>query len=423
MKEDLLHYVWRLQRFDSTELQTTEGQPIRIQMIGEHNHHSGPDFTNARIEIGKTLWAGNVEMHLNASDWTKHKHQSDPAYDNVILHVVLDEDEKISRQNGSLIPCLELKKRISSKLSKVYQKFLHNEYWIPCQHHFYEVGRMTKVLWLDRLLVERLECKTIVIENRLQDNTNNWEATFYQILAKNFGVKVNAEPFERLARTLPLTILGKHKNDLFQIEALLFGQSGLLEGDFEDEYPNRLKKEYEFLQKKYQLTPMEKTNWRFLRMRPANFPTIRIAQFAQLIFQSTHLFSKMLVAKNIREIENMFELKLSNYWQTHYVFDKESVKRNKSLGKSAIHLFIINTITPFLFLYGKWKGEEEYKDRAFQLLEEVPAEKNNIITKWEELGMIPKSAYETQALLQLKNEYCGKKRCLECSIGCGILKG
>ena len=423
MKEDLLHYVWRLQRFDSTELQTTEGQPIRIQMIGEHNHHSGPDFTNARIEIGKTLWAGNVEMHLKASDWKMHKHQSDPAYDNVILHVVLDEDEKINRQNGSRIPCLELKKRISSKLSKIYQKFLHNEYLISCQHHFYEVGHMTKVLWLDRLLVERLECKTIVIEKRLQGNINNWESTFYQTLAKNFGVKVNAEPFERLARTLPLSILGKHKNDLFQIEALLFGQSGLLDDDFEDEYPNRLKKEYQFLQKKYKLTPMEKTNWRFLRMRPANFPTIRIAQFAQLIFQSTHLFSKVLVAKNVREVQNMFELKLSNYWQTHYIFDKASVKRNKSLGKNTIHLFIINTITPFLFLYGNRKDEEDYKDRAFQLLEEVPAERNSIISKWEELGMLPKSAYETQALLQLKNEYCSKKRCLECSIGCGILKG
>lgn len=423
MKEDLLHYVWRLQRFDSTELQTTDGQSIQIQMIGEHNHHSGPDFTNARIEIGKTLWAGNVEMHLKASDWTSHQHQSDPAYDNVILHVVLDEDEKINRQNGSRIPCLELKKRISSKLSKIYQKFLHNEYWISCQHHFHEVGHMTKVLWLDRLLVERLEYKTIVIERLLQENTNNWETTFYQVLAKNFGVKVNAEPFERLARTLPLNILGKHKNDLFQIEALLFGQSGLLENDFDDEYPNRLKKEYQFLQKKYKLTPIEKRNWRFLRMRPANFPTIRIAQFAQLIFQSTHLFSKVLVAKNVREIQNMFELKLSNYWQTHYVFDKESVKRKKSLGKNAIHLFIINTITPFLFLYGKWKDEQSYTDRVFQLLEEVPAEKNNIISKWEELGMLPKSAYETQALLQLKNEYCTKKRCLECSIGCGILTG
>ena len=422
MKEDLLHYVWRLQRYDYSNLRTTDGQPIRIQMIGEHNHHSGTDFINARIEIGKTLWAGNVEMHLNSSDWTAHNHQSNPAYDNVILHVVLDEDEKISRKNGSKIPCLELKKRISSKLSKVYQEFLQNEYWIPCQHHFYEVGNMTKVLWLDRLLVERIECKTITIEDLLKGNTNNWESAFYQAIAKNFGIKVNAEPFERLARTLPLSILAKHKNDLFQIEALLFGQSGLLDDDFGDEYPNRLKDEYQFLQKKYQLTPMEKTSWRFLRMRPANFPTIRIAQFAQLIFQSNHLFSKVLAAKNVREIQNMFELKLSNYWQVHYVFDKKSVKRKKSLCKNAIHLFIINTITPFLFLYGNRKSDEGYMNRAFQLIEEVPAEKNNIITKWEELGIIPKSAYETQALLQLKNEYCDKMRCLECSIGCGILK-
>ena len=423
MKEDLLHYVWRLQRFDFIDLQTTEGQSIRIHALGEHNHHSGPDFTNARIEIGKTLWAGNIEMHLKSSDWISHQHQWDDAYENVILHVVLEEDQKIYRKDGTPIPCLELKKRISSKLSKVYRKLLHNKYWIPCQYHFYEVGNMTKVLWLDRLLIERVEFKTIFIENLLEKNTHNWEVTFYQVLAMNFGVKVNAEPFIRLAKTIPLSILGKHKNDLFQIEALLFGQSGLLDDTFEDEYPKRLKKEYQFLQKKYQLTPLKKTNWRYLRMRPANFPTIRIAQFAQLIFQSTHLFSKILVVKSIHEVENMFELKLSNYWQTHYVFDKTSVKRNKSLGKSVIHLFIINTIAPFLFLYGKWKNDHSYQDRAFQLLEEVPPEKNNIISKWIELGVVPKSAYETQALLQLKNEYCTKKRCLECAIGGGILKG
>jgi len=320
-------------------------------------------------------------MHLKSSDWLAHNHQSDSAYENVILHVVLDEDKIIYRKDGTRIPCLELKKRISSKLSKTYEKLLHNEYWIPCQHHFYQVKEMTKNIWLDRLLVERLESKTTYIEKLLEQNTNNWEATFYQALARNFGVKVNAEPFERLAHSLPLIILGKHKSNLFQIEALLFGQSGLLEEEFEDDYPRRMQKEFKFLQKKYRLTPIEKTSWKFLRMRPPNFPTIRIAQFAQLIFQSVHLFSKVLAAQNVKEIENMFDLKLSNYWQTHYVFDKESVKRKKSLGKNAIHLFVINTIAPILFLYGKMKDNEEYKEKAFQLLEEVPAEKNNTITK------------------------------------------
>lgn len=423
MKEDLLHYVWRFQRFDLHDLQTTEGESIQVQQTGDHNHNAGPDFLNARIKIGTTIWAGNVEMHLKSSDWTKHQHQKDLAYDNVILHVVLEEDENIQRQNGTRIPCLVLKKRIPNKLSKVYQKLLHNEFWIPCQHHFYAVGNMTKVLWLDRLLVERLESKIIFIENLLKENTNNWETTFYQILARNFGVKINATPFERLAKSLPLQILGKHKSNLFQVEALLFGQSGLLQNDFEDDYPKRLQKEFHFLQKKYQLTPLEKSNWKFLRMRPANFPTIRIAQFAQLIFQSVHLFSKVLAVKNVKEIENMFELKLSNYWQTHYVFDKVSVKRKKSLGKNAIHLFVINTIAPFLFLYGKSRDDDEYKDLAFRLLEELKPESNSIITKWKELGMEPDSAYQTQALLQLKNEYCDRKRCLECAVGNGILKG
>ncbi len=422
MKEALLHYVWRLQRFDIKDLKTTQGQSIQIQIKGDHNDHAGPDFTNARIKIDDTIWAGNVEMHLKSSDWLAHNHQSDSAYENVILHVVLDEDKIIQRKDGTRIPCLELKKRIPSKLSKLYEKFIHNEYWIPCQHHFYQVKEMTKIFWLDRLLVERLESKTTYIEKLLEQNTNNWEATFYQTLARNFGVKVNMEPFERLAHSLPLSILGKHKSNLFQIEALLFGQSGLLDDELEDDYPRRLQKEFKFLQKKYQLTPIEKISWKFLRMRPANFPTIRIAQFAQLVFQSVHLFSKVLAAQNVKEIENMFDLKLSNYWQTHYVFDKESVKRKKSLGKNAIHLFVINSIAPIIFLYGKMKDNDEYKEKAFQLLEEVPAEKNNTITKWNELGMTPESAYQSQALLQLKNEYCTKKRCLSCAVGNGILK-
>ena len=422
MKEDLLHYVWRYQRFDFSDLKTTEGEPVQIQQIGEHNLHAGPDFTNARIKIGDTLWAGNVEMHLKSSDWLKHNHSADKAYKNVILHVVLNEDETIRRETGERIPCIELKKLIPNKLSKVYLKLLNNEQWIPCQHHFYKVKEMTKMLWLDRLLVERLERKTAYVEELLEKNKNNWEETFYQIIARNFGFKTNAEPFEQLARSLPLITLAKHKNNLMQIEALLFGQAGLLEKDFEDEYPNKLKKEYLFLQKKHSLNPVQNESWKFLRMRPASFPTIRIAQFAQLIFSSVHLFSKILVAKNVEELEHLFDLKLSNYWQTHYVFDKASVKRNKKLGKSAIHLLVINTIAPFLFLYGKRKDNEDYKEKAFQLLEEIKPEKNSIITKWKALGMEPESAYQTQALLQLKNEYCTKKRCLECAVGNAILK-
>ncbi len=422
MKEEFLHFIWRLRRFHNNKLLTTEGAALEILHPGEQNFHSGPDFTNAKIKIGDTLWAGNVEMHLNSSDWLQHAHQNDRAYDNVILHVVLEEDIPIKRQSGERIPCLELKSRIPSKLSKQYLKLMANETWIPCQHLFFSVPDPTRNLWLDRMLVERLEQKTELIENALEQNQNDWEKTFYQTLARNFGVKINAEPFELLAKELPLLLLGKHKPDLLALEALLFGQAGMLEEDLKDDYPKRLQKEYRFLQKKYTLQPIQKTSWKFSRLRPANFPTIRIAQFATLIFQSVHLFSKMLAAKNVVEIENMFALQLSNYWQTHYVFDKPSVKRKKTLGKSTIHLLIINTIAPFLFLYGQRKDNTSYKDRALKLLEELPPEKNNIISRWKDLGVKPESAYQTQALLQLKNEHCKKKKCLECGIGNAVLK-
>lgn len=422
MKEDFLHYVWRHKRFDLTNLQTTEGEPLQLLQAGEHNQNAGPDFLNSKMQIGETIWAGNVEIHLKSSDWLAHNHQTDGAYKNVILHVVLEEDRPIFRDSGERIPCLELRKRIPANLSKVYLKLLHSEHWIPCQHHFFKVSEITKNLWLDRMLVERLEQKTEAIEARLDQNKGNWEETFYQFLAKNFGIKVNSQPFEMMAQSLPQVTLSKHRNNLFQIEALLFGQAGLLDKTFEDDYPNRLKKEYDFLRKKHALTPISAVSWKFLRMRPANFPTIRIAQFATLIHQSVHLFSKILECQNVTSIERLFQVKLSDYWLTHYVFDKTSAKRNKTLGKNAIHLFVINTIVPFLFLYGKRKGDDAFKDKAFQLLEELKPEKNSIVSKWVELGIEPDSAYQTQALIQLKNVYCTEKKCLDCAIGNSILR-
>lgn len=421
MKEDFLYYLWRMKRFDFNNLKTTSGEEITIQNSGELNNDSGPDFLNARIKIGDTLWAGNVEMHLKSSDWMTHQHQKDAAYDNVILHVVLEEDQPISRKSGEHIPCLELRKRIPPKISKTYKRLIQSGHWIPCQHLFHEVPKITLDLWLDRILVERLETKIIEIEKSLVLNQNNWEETFYQFLARNFGVKINAEPFEQLAKSIPLLTLTKHKSSLLQIEAILFGQSGLLTNHLKDSYPKKLQKEYLFLKRKYTLKPIKGDSWKFMRLRPANFPTVRIAQFATLVYQSIHLFSKMLAAKNVKEIENMFEVKISNYWQNHYVFDKKSIKRNKSLGKSAIHLLIINTIVPFLFLYGKNKGEEQFKERALQLLEDIQPEKNNIVEKWKTLGLKPSSAYQTQALIHLKNNYCNAKKCMNCAVGNAVL--
>jgi len=422
MKEDFLHFVWRTRRFDWQNLQTTDGTSIEILHFGEYNTNAGPDFLNARIRIGETLWAGQVEMHLRASDWEKHSHSTDPAFDNVILHVVLDEDVAIRRKNGNSLPCLELRKHIPTQLSKKYLKLLNSAHWIPCQHQFHEVAEITRNVWLERLTVERLAQKTEAVESVLHKNQNNWEETFYQLLARNFGTKVNAEPFSWLAESLPLTILGKHKNSLFQIEALVFGQSGLLDNIFEEDYPKRLQREYTFLQKKYQLKPISGVAWKFSRLRPANLPTVRLAQFAKLIFQSSNLFSKILESSTIEEIEQLFDVQLEGYWLTHYTFGKTSAKRQKSLGQQTMQLLIINTIAPFLFLYGKRKSESCYQDKALQLLEMLPPESNRIIRGWKALGVEPDSAYRTQALLQLKNEYCTAKRCLDCAIGNAVLK-
>lgn len=422
MKEDFLHFVWRLQRFQPKGLMTTIGESIEIINYGIHNHNAGPDFLNARLRIGDTLWAGNVEMHLRSSEWLVHQHQKDAAYENVILHVVLEEDTIIRHPDGERIPCLNLRPYLPIGLAKQYLRLLHNENWIPCQHQLYTVPSVTRSLWLDRLLVERLEERTAIMADRLQRNQGDWESSFYQNLAWGFGLKVNAEPYLLLAESLPLKTLLKHKNNLLQIEALLFGQAGMLEQDFNDDYPNRLKKEYSFLQKKYSLLPITGTLWKYMRMRPANFPSLRIAQFATLIFRTGHLFSKMLAAKNLKEIENAYIVELSNYWQTHFRFDKESTKSTKSLGKSRIHLLVINIIAPFLFLYGKEKDDQKYKDRALELLEEIPAERNSIIAQWNELGLDAGQAAQSQALLQLKKHYCDQKRCLDCAIGCNILK-
>lgn len=422
MKEDLLHFLWRTRRFELTGLRTTEGEPLEILSPGNHNTHAGPDFLDARLRIGGTTWAGNVEMHLTASEWLRHGHQTDAAYGNVILHVVLEEDQPVLRNDGTRIPCLEMRNLVPPGIAATYQKLLHNEHWIPCHNHFHTVPQMTRTLWLDRMLVERLEQKTTAIRTALEANGGDWEETFYQFVARNFGLKVNAEPFEALARSLPQRILARHRDSLPQLEALLFGQSGLLPDQTDEAYPNELKKEYDFLRKKYGLMPIEAVQWRFLRLHPGNFPTIRLAEFARLVQRSAHLFSRILEVETQKDVEALFTVKLDGYWLTHYTFGNVSPQKNKSLGKDAVRLLTINTIVPFLFLYGKMRGEEAHKDKALHLLESLPPERNAILDGWQRLGVEPPSAYQTQGLLQLKNVYCDKKRCLECGIGAGLLK-
>ncbi len=423
MPESFLHFLWRWRRFESQDLLTTEGQAIEIIHPGEHNTHAGPDFFNARIRIGDTLWAGNVEMHLRASEWLTHRHHEDPAYDNVVLHVVLEEDQPIVRfVDGPRLACLVLDGRIPPKLLANYQRLEHERAWIPCESFFATTPDIIRLNWLDRVLVERMEQKTAAIAELLVTTENHWEVAFYQLLARNFGLKVNAEPFGMLARSLPLTVLAKYKNNPQQVAALLFGQAGLLDKTFQDEYPQTLAREYRHLAHKYSLVPLAASQWKFLRLRPANFPTLRLAQFAALVHQSAHLFSKILEAENVRALENLFAVQPADYWHTHYQFDKNSSPRTKALGLDFVYLLIINTIVPFLFHYGRTKGDADLQNRAFRLLEELPPEANAVMDGWAELGIRARHAYQSQTLLHLKTRYCDPKRCLECAIGNYILK-
>jgi hypothetical protein len=421
MNEDFLHHLWKFRLYNSIGLKTTVGEELQILKTGQHNTDGGPDFFNSQIKIGKTKWAGNVEVHLKSSDWKKHAHDKDGAYKNVILHVVYENDEDVFSSDGNKIAALELKDRFNPKIYENYLKLIESKEWIPCQKYISNVDRITITSWLERLLVERLESKTQLILDSLKLNRNNWEETFYQHLAKNFGFKTNAVPFELLVKSLQLNYLAKHKDHLLQIEALLYGQAGLLDKKFKDDYPNALKKEYAFLQKKYSLKPIDGSLWKFLRLRPGNFPTIRIAQFAQLIYKSSKLFSKILEQEDIEVIKSFFEVSTSDYWKSHFTFDKPSTNREKTLGNDSAAIIIINTIVPLIFAYGKQWQSAEHEERVLQMLEQLSPEKNSIIDNWNDLGIKAVNAADTQSLLQLKNEYCSKKKCLVCGIGSKII--
>jgi len=421
MSEEFLHYLWKYSLFDK-DLILSSGEIVEILNAGLHNFDAGPDFFNAKIKIENTIWAGNVEIHINSSDWKKHNHHIDKSYDNIILHVVFNNDSEIKRANGEIIPTVEISGKFNIKLLEKYQGFMNNKLWIPCQNQIQDANKFVVSKWFERLLIERLEKKTDNIYKTLELYNNNWKQTFYQHLARNFGFNLNAEPFELLSKSLPENYLGKHKDKIFQIEALLFGQAGLLDKNFSDDYPSNLKKEYLFLKHKFSLEPIDKHLWRFMRLRPGNFPTLRIAQFANLYSKSDDLFSIVLETGNYKDIFKIFDATTSPYWESHYVFDKLSVKKKKILGENAANLLIINTVVPFLFAYGNYKNIQSFKDRALEFLEQIPGEKNSIINRYEKLGMTSNKAYHTQALLELKKNYCNLKKCLQCSIGNELLK-
>lgn len=411
INERLLHFIWQFQYFNKSELTTTAGEPISISFPGTYNTNQGPDFSNAKIRIGKTLWAGAIELHVKTSDWHKHKHTEDNNYNNVILHVVWEHD----RQEEN-IPVLELKGRVSKILLHRYEELMNARSFIPCENSINTVRSITWKSWKDRLVAERLIRKSALAESFLKESNYHWEETFWWLLARNFGMKVNAEAFEAIARSIPVNTLAKHKNQLHQLEALLLGQAGLLSGKFEEDYSKMLQKEYLFLKQKYSLKPVNMPV-HFLRMRPGNFPTVRLAQLAMLVHHSAHLFSKIKEANSLKEVKAWFDIMANDYWHYHYRLDEPSSLKRKKLGDTMIDNIVINTICPLIFAYGVNHDEQRYKDKSLFWLGQTTAEKNNITKGFQQAGLSNKNAFDSQALIELKNEYCNKKRCLECGVG------
>lgn len=420
MKESILHYIWQQKLFEAHNLKTTEDEWVEIIDVGKLNTDAGPDFFNAKIKIGETLWAGNVEIHNFSSEWEKHNHHTNRAYDSVILHVVRKADADVYRIDGEKIPQMELV--FSPQIELNYKKLLEDQKWIPCADKIASVPTIFIQNWKNALIVERLEQKMNAILDLLNANNQHWEEAFYITLARSFGFGTNSQAFEQLAKVTPLSVLGKHKDNLFQLEAILFGQAGLLDGNPSDEYVVGLRKEYDFLAAKFDLKPLQSTQWKLLRLRPDNFPTIRIAQFAALIHTSTKLFSKILEHPDINYLNTLFEGNISEYWHTHYTFTQKSNLKSKKIGQQSKNIIYINTVVPFLFCYGQQKNNQEMKDRAIELLEQLPVEQNAVITGWKNIGLSFISAYDSQALLHLKKNYCDEKKCLRCRIGNKVLR-
>lgn len=416
MTERLLQYIWQFQYFNKSALQTTAGEQLQIIFPGKLNNNQGPDFTNAQIKIDKTTLVGSVELHLKTSQWNVHGHSKDANYKNVILHVVFENDSK-----EFSIPVLELQPRVSTILLNRYESLMNSSSFIACANSVTEIKNLTWLSWKERLLAERLTRKSSVVFKFLEENNAHWEESFWWLLAKNFGMKVNSEAFELLARAVPVNLLAKHKNQIHQLEALLLGQAGLLNKNFNEAYPKLLQKEYHFLQKKYSLQPIHAAI-HFLRMRPGNFPTIRLSQLAALIQNSAHLFSKILEIEKLTEIKNLFAVVANDYWNNHYCFDETSSFKKKPIGKNMIDNIIINTLVPVLFAYGLYHKEEKHKNKAMLWLEEVSAEVNSITKGFSKLQLSNKTAFDSQALIELKTQYCDHKYCLQCGVGNAILK-
>ena len=419
MKEEFLYYIWE-NRLTDKDLKTTEGEAIDIVATGYRNTDSGPDFLEAKIQIGDKLWAGHVEIHVKTSDWNRHGHQTDKAYKNVILHVVYENDIQVND-----IPTMELKGHFDESLFAQYQKLIASKSWIPCEKSIANVSVFTRLSWLDRMAVERLESKSGAVTKILEANQFDWEDALYKLLMRYFGLKVNNEAFEYLANILSFKTLLKHADNLLQVEAMLMGCAGFLEDDFTEDYPLLLKREFTVMKAKFNLLTMPAERWKFMRMRPSNFPTIRLAQMAQLIHKNGPLFSKIKAAKDTAEAKALFDVAASEYWETHWRFvglsSHGSRKTPKHLGDATANILIINAVAPLLFCYGKLHKDDSYCETALQFLEDTEAEDNAVIRHYAQCGITAENAMQTQALLHLYSYFCKRKRCLECRIGNALL--
>ncbi|MBG6110411.1 hypothetical protein IWX84_001279 [Flavobacterium sp. CG_9.10] len=421
MKEDFLHYLWKFKKFDTINLKTSNEEEITIINVGQYLELAGPDFFNAQITIGNQKWAGNVEIHLKSSDWYVHHHERDSAYENVILHVVWEHDTEIYRSNNTEIPVLELKKYVEKATVANYKSLLSPKSWIFCEKQLKDINEFTFKNWQERLFFERLERKSKPIFDLLEQTNSDWEAVLFILLAKNFGLNTNGEIFMTIAHSIPFSVIRKESFEVENLEALLLGTAGLLDSEKEDNYFKDLKFRYYYLLHKYQIEKNSIEPVQFFKHRPDNFPTIRLSQLANLYHSQQNLFSKISTVSSLVNTYRIFEVSASEYWQNHYQFDKDSPKKKKALSKSFIDLLVINTIIPLQFAYAKSQGKEVSED-LLCLVNEVPPEKNAIIDKFSSFGIKSKNAFETQSLLQLKNEYCNKSKCLECAVGMELLK-
>ena len=428
--EQLLQYVWKHKILPLECLETTDGKALEIIDPGLHNRNAGPDFFNAKLRIGNTMWVGNVEIHEHSKDWFRHGHDSDPAYDNVVLHVVEDVDCDVTNSRGEFIPQIKLCVPVTVTLN--YKELLNADAYPPCYRIVPELSQLTVHSWMAALQTERLERKTLDIARRAERANGSWEDAYFITLARNYGFGINGDAFEQWAYNVPLNQVAHHRDDIFQIEAIFLGQAGLLDIDaipakyqkeaMNDGYFNRLKNEYKYLAHKFSLTPINRTMWKFLRLRPQNFPHIRISQLATLYHERKTSLSQLVECMNVDEMRRMLSTHVTEYWITHYTFGAESASNSKSMSPFSINLLMINTAIPMLFAYGRHTCDDTLCDRAFDMLEQLKAEDNHIIRMWKECGLKVATAGDSQALIQLKNEYCDRKDCLRCRFGYEYLK-